>query len=267
MPVRYSETLDGNDDARFGYIFGLIHRSLELTRAEFGDYVIEPYQTELSTQRHAVVLSEGVSLNLAWASPGTVVSGSDSIPIKIDILRGLLGYRVCLFNRTSALNLKQITTIDDLRLVKIGQGINWADNLIYNQNKVPLVEAPTFESLFRMLALNRFDCIPLGANEVKHVYLDKKDAYPFLALDEDLLIYYSFPIYFYISSRAPKLAQRMELGLQKMQKSGEFERRFIEHHKEKLASLNLKRRAVICLKSPYATDAKQCEGSINIPDF
>lgn len=33
MVVHYSEPMDGNDEARFGYIFALIHRSLEVTRA------------------------------------------------------------------------------------------------------------------------------------------------------------------------------------------------------------------------------------------
>ena len=267
MAVRYSEPMDGNDDARFGYIFALIHRSLEITRPEFGNYVIEPYRTELSTQRHAVVLTEGTALNLAWASPGTVVAKSDAIPIKIDILQGLLGYRVCLYNSTSSLKLDQIKSLDDLNNVKMGQGINWADNLIYDHNKIPLVEAPTFESLFRMLALNRFDCLPLGVNEVKHVFLDKKDAYPFLALDDKLLIYYRFPIYFHVSKKTPELAKRIEMGLKKMQKSGEFDRLFTAHHAKNLASLNLKNRKIICLESPYVADKNQCAKAITIPNL
>lgn len=84
------------------------------------------------------MLSESTSLNLAWASPGTVVAKSDAIPIKIDILQGLLGYRVCLYNSTSPLKFNQITSLDDLKNLKMGQGINWADNLIYDNNKIRL---------------------------------------------------------------------------------------------------------------------------------
>lgn len=118
-----------------------------------------------------------------------------------------------------------------------------------------------------MLALNRFDCLPLGVNEVKNVFFDKKDAYPFLAIDDNPLIYYQFPIYFHVSKKTPELARRVEIGLKKMQKSGEFDQLFITHHAKNLAFLNLKNRSVVCLESPYIADKNQCVKAITLPNL
>ncbi len=118
-----------------------------------------------------------------------------------------------------------------------------------------------------MLALKRFDCLALGANEVRNIFDEKKLAYPTLAMDQHLLIYYNFPIYFYISNKTPKLAQRMQSGLRKLQQSGEFYRLFYRHHGKKLAELNLKNRNIICLESAYSTTENQCNKPIVLPDL
>src|SRR6476619_329077 len=55
--VRYAQP--ANSDARYGYIIELMRAALNATRKDFGDYVIEPYNVELSTQRYAMLLSEG----------------------------------------------------------------------------------------------------------------------------------------------------------------------------------------------------------------
>lgn len=267
MAVRYSEP--GNSDAaRFGYQYDLIHLILEETRAEFGSYSIEPYRgSELSMHRYAVLLNEGVTVNIGWGSPGSMISKSDATSINLDIFHDLLGYRICLANKTGATDLATIKSPTALRGIKVGQGINWADIPIYTHNDITIVGAPTFESLFQMLTLNRFDCLALGANEVQNIYQEKKDTYPALTVDQNLLLYYSFPIYFYISNKAPTLIARVKLGLKKLQKNGEFDRLFIRHHGKDLESLNLQNRSIICLESPYLPIAGQCSKPIIVPNL
>lgn len=267
MVVRYSEP--GNSDAaRFGYQYDLMHLILEQTRKEFGDYRIETYRgPELTIQRYAVLLNEGVTVNVGWGPPGSLISKSESTPINIDIFHNLLGYRICLINKAGAIDLANIDSIVEFRRVKIGQGVNWADIPIYTHNDIATVSAPTFESLFQMLTLKRFDCLALGANEVQNLYQEKKDIYPALMVDQHLLLYYSFPIYFYVSNKTPKLIARIKLGLQKIQENGEHDRLFVRHHGNDLESLNLKNRSIICLKSPYMPTLGQCSKPIILPQM
>ena len=262
MVVRYYDR--GLKDARHAYKFELIKRILEVTRTEFGDYTIVPFGEEPSAKRQALLITEGQILNLLWASPGTVIARAEVHTIPVDILRGLLGYRVCLINPANfPEHPRELTSLHQL---SIGQGLNWQDIEIYKHNGIALKQAPTFEALFDMLAAKRFECLPLGADEVMYTLRDKKAQYPFLALDNNLLIYYNYPIYLHVSKKFPLLAQRVELGLKKLQDSGEFTRLFNQHHAADLAQLNLRQRKVFCLPSPYLPDAQQCDKSLSFPD-
>lgn len=260
MIVRYYDR--GAKDARHAYKFALIKRILEITRPEFGDYRIEPFGEEPSAKRQALLISEGKILNLLWASPGTVIARADVITVPVDILRGLLGYRVCLINPA---NFPARETLHSLNQLSIAQGLNWADIDIYKHNDIHPRQAPTFEGLFDMLAAKRYECLPLGADEVMYTWRDQKNKFPFLAVEPNILIYYDYPIYLHISKQFPALAQRVELGLQKLQRSGEFDRLFKQHHAADIAQLHLNQRKIFCLISPYLPAQGQCEKRLDFP--
>lgn len=261
MEVRYYDR--GTKDARHAYKFELIHAILEATRPEYGDYVIHPFADEPSAKRQSLLISEGKILNLLWAAPGTAIAQGDVISIPVDILRGLLGFRVCLINPANF----PAAPIESLNQLQIAQGLNWADVEIYKHNGITPQQGPSFESLFEMLAAKRYHCLPLGADEVMYTWREKKALYPFLTLEPGLLIYYEYPIYLHVSKRQPKLAERVALGLTKLQKTGEFERLFNKHHAADVALLQLAKRRVFCLKSPYLPPEDQCEKKLAYPRF
>ncbi len=260
MVVRYYDR--GVKDARHAYKFELIAKIMEVTRAEYGDYTFVPFGEEPSAKRQALLISEGQILNLLWASPGTVIARADVITIPVDILRGLLGYRICLINPAHFPTSDKLTSINQLH---IAQGLNWADIEIYKHNDIHPKQAPTFEALFEMLAAKRYECLPLGADEVMYTWRDQKDKFPFLAVEPNLLIYYDYPIYLHISKQFPALAKRVELGLKKLQRNGEFNRLFKQHHAADIAQLNLNQRKIFCLKSPYLPEQGQCEKRLDYP--
>lgn len=261
MEVRYYDR--GAKDARHAYKFELIRAILESTRTEYGDYTIIPFAEEPSAKRQSLLISEGKILNLLWAAPGTAIAKGDVITIPVDILRGLLGFRVCLINPANFPS----TPIESLSQLKIGQGLNWADVEVYEFNGITPKQGPTFESLFEMLAAKRYHCLPLGADEAMYTWREKKVHYPFLTLESKLLIYYDYPIYFHVSKRFPELAKRVALGLTKLQNNGEFERLFSVHHAADVKGLHLAKRKVFCLRSPYIADTHQCEKTLVYPQL
>jgi ABC-type amino acid transport substrate-binding protein len=176
--------------------------------------------------------------------------------IPIDILRGLLGRRICLVTNATK-NLGNIKRLEDLHKLRIGQTTDWADLAIYRNNGITPIEASTYESMFEMLSFNRFDCLALGANEILLAYREKKSIYGSLAIDNSLLISYEYPIYFYISKKFPELAERIKLGLEKIQRSGEFDQLFYKHFAKDLEVLALGKRNIICLQSPYLKPNQQ----------
>jgi hypothetical protein len=57
----------------------------------------------------------------------------------------------------------------------------------------------------------------------------------------------------------------MTRGLQQLEASGEFYRLFNQYFAADLAQLNLDKRKIICLKSPYLAQASQCETQVKLP--
>jgi hypothetical protein len=81
-----------------------------------------------------------------------------------------------------------------------------------------------------------------------------------------MLIHYYYPVYLHISKKTPLLAERIELGLKKLQRNGQFDRLFNKYHTEDLALLSLGQRKVFCLPSPYLADENQCTKPLKIPE-
>lgn len=262
MVIKYHQT-KGFDD-HHTYHYALIHQILEITRPEFGDFKEQPYGSAPSAERQAHLLSEGRVLNVHWASPGTPIARANVIPIPVDIVQGLQGYRICLINSQAAVDFKAISNVETFRRLSIGQGVGWSDVAIYHSNHIKLLE--TQGDLFAMLGLRRFDCLPLGVNEIESFYEQKKPLYPFVAIEPSLLIVYEFPIYFYVSKKFPKIAERFKLGLNRLLANGEFDRLFNHYHKKNIEQLNLGNRKVICLKSPFTANKNQCPQPFLLPD-
>jgi ABC-type amino acid transport substrate-binding protein len=265
MVVRYHKTESLADLNAFH--FALVNAALEITRPEFGDYVIEPYGLAPTAKRQAILLSEGTLLNLQWASPGTPISQADVVQIPFDFLQSILGYRICLINSKARVNLADSAHPGGLKKVRIGQGYDWTDVEVYRHNQIPIFVYPGLENLIPALGLNRIDCLALGANEVQFKYEDLKKKYPFLKVDPSLILYYHFPIHFYVSKKHPELAQRMTIGLDKLQKSGAYNELFNQHYAQYLAPLNLQNRKIICLVNPYLSTPNQCSTPIEVPQI
>jgi ABC-type amino acid transport substrate-binding protein len=265
MIIRYHNA--GEADIHNGFQFELIRQALEVTRAEFGDYLIHPYNAAPTAKRQAILLGEGTLMNMQWASPGTPIAQGDVIQVPVDIMQGLMGFRVCLLNRHQLANFAEVKNLADLRKFTIGQGQDWTDKLVYLHNKIPLVEAPGLENLFPFLASGRVDCLALGIHEIGFKYRHKQTKYPELSIEPNVLLYYDFPTYLYISKHDPQLAERMTQGLQKLEASGAYGKLFAQYFAQDIAPLRLHERTIICLKSPYLSQESQCNTPVTLPKF
>ena len=244
------------------YKLELLKLLLEQTVAEYGSYRLEvPELNALGGKRQAVLLDEGAQVNLMWLPPSTIMAGIHAVPVPVDILQGLLGYRICLINSTRHTDFSPVVDVKSFARIGVGQGLGWADIDIYQSNNIQPVLASTFDGLMSMLAANRFQCLPLGANEINDTLHDYSARMPMLAIEPSLLVYYDYPIYFYVNSQYPLIAKRLALGFKKIQANGEFTKIFTRYHKGKLNNLNIAARRVICLKSPFLPVKAQCLAS------
>jgi hypothetical protein len=126
---------------------------------------------------------------------------------------GLNGWRIFLINRKGAFRPDNTWGLSELLAYKAGQGAGWSDVRVLRDAGLSVEEVPDFENLFKMLALNRFDYFPLGANEVHFLKELYDQEAPGLEVEEDLLLIYPFARFFFVHKDNEALHDAVYLGL------------------------------------------------------
>ena len=104
--------------------------------------------------------------------------------------------------------------------------------------------------IFICLLNNEFDFIDLGANEIEDVFARQISHLKGMSIETSMMIYYPFPLVFYVNPDNPALALRLETGLTKLMKNGQYERLFRVYHGDLVERLKLKRRKIFNLQNP-----------------
>ncbi|WP_152625301.1 transporter substrate-binding domain-containing protein [Cellvibrio sp. OA-2007] len=172
------------------------------------------------------------------------------LPIRIPIYRGLLGYRILMIKKGTQHKFDGIKTKEDLKRVSLGQGRFWADTNVLTANNLNVVKVLKYEGLFYMLDGDRFDAFPRGVHEP----FAEMQRYPKLALDveQNLLVSYTNPFYFFVNKNNHKLAQDIERGLRIAIEDGSYDKYFFNDPtvKDVINKANLKNRRIIHLDNP-----------------
>jgi len=236
-------------DSRYNDLLEILKTALEKTVAEFGPYTLEPSRSRMNEARYlAELLNPDGMVNIGWSGT-SVQKEKDYHALRIPLRKGILGYRVALIGRNRQTDIDRIRNLDDLREVRIGQGIGWGDVAIYEANGIK-VHTAGYESLFKMVAADRIDLFPRGINEVFPEYAARHDAIPNLAVEKNLLIYYPWPYYFFFNKSAKALAKRVETGIRTMMKDGSFDAIFMKYNRASILKANLKNRRIIRITNP-----------------
>ena len=172
------------------------------------------------------------------------------LPVRIPMYRGLLGYRVLMIKKGTQHKFDGVKTLEDLRRFSLGQGLFWADTQVLTSNGLNVIKVLKYEGLFYMLDGDRFDGFPRGVHEP----WSEIQRYPKLALDveQNLLLSYINPFYFFVNKSNQKLAEDIERGLRIAIEDGSFNEYFLNDPtvKDVINKANLKDRLVLRLNNP-----------------
>lgn len=178
--------------------------------------------------------------------------------LRVPLERGLLGYRICLVRDDDTDVLANVRNAEDLKKIRIGQGIGWGDIAVYRNVGIEVVEAP-FSSVsdpVKALASGHFDALPLGVNEYQ-IFLQayNKEASGITA-DRHIVISYPWFRYVWVSTAAKDsklLLEALDRGFGIIAANGEFVAIY-EKYKGADPKRQLVGRRTIHLQSPYSTD-------------
>ncbi len=232
----------------YEYRWKLLELALAHTRATEGRVRLVPYAEEVSQNRGMELLQTGKINVIALGT--NAERESLMLPIKIDILRGLIGFRLLVIR---AADQARIARMDEQALRKqltFGLNSQWADLPIMQAGGFTVVTSTNYENLFGMLAGGRFDAFPRGLNEAARELEERKDRYPQLVVEQSKALFFPYPVYFWVNKSDSALARRIEHGLNLSLEDGSFRKLFETYHANEIAALAKEHRQVIRLSNP-----------------
>jgi len=210
---------------------------------------LEPYdESRQPEQRRAeLLLQEGRIDVLALGT--NAEREANLLPIRIDILRGIIGYRVLFIRAGNRERIARIRAKELRKELLFGLNSQWADLPIMRENGFQVEAATGYESLFAMLESGRFDAFPRGLNEAERELKERQASYPQLVIEKTKALYIPYPVYFWVRKDSRALADRIQRGLRAALSDGSFRQLFIRHHEQEINELKQHPRQVVYLKN------------------
>jgi hypothetical protein len=128
------------------------------------------------------------------------------LPIKIDILRGIVGFRVLVIRAADQGRIARMDAKALREQLTYGLNSQWADLPVMQANGFTVETSSSHENLFGMLAASRFDAFPRGLNEADRELSERKQSYPQLAVEQSKALFFPFPVYFWVRKDNAALA-------------------------------------------------------------
>jgi hypothetical protein len=171
------------------------------------------------------------------------------IMIEKPLTKGLLGYRLLLVCDNNLPKFASLQTTKELQSLSIGIPDTWVDAELFRENQYNVVEKGVFDELFTLLKSAEFDYCALGANEIEKEFEERAEPIAGISIEPSKMLYYPFPLVFYVNPNNIVLAKRVDLGLTTIFENGIYEQIFQKHYGDIVTRLNLKQRKVFTLEN------------------
>ncbi len=235
---------ESDTDTRNQYFIRLLDLALSKTE---GAYTLVASPTKMQQGRALVQLEKGTGIDVVW----TMTSASREQvlrPIRVPLLKGLIGTRLLLINKEDKAKFERIKTSAQLQALNAGQGHDWPDTEILKHNGYAVVESASYDALFRMLQKHRIDYFPRSVEEIwaeAEQHADKG-----LVVEESIVIQYTTCVFFFVNKNNHVLARRLEEGLQRTLADGSFDKLYSERFNEIIERAHLNDRIRFDLENP-----------------
>lgn len=189
-------------------------------------------------------------LSVVWAS-STAEREENLKAIRIPVIKGLLGHRIFIIRPENQYKFDRVHTLEDLKQLSVGQGVDWGDTAVLRSAGLPVVTANKYESLFYMTDGGRFDYFSRAVHEpweeLRHYqHLD-------LTVEKNLLLVYPMTMHFYVAPDNQELHDLIYRGLELAMLNGSYDEYFLNHPmvKDALERSDVQNRRVIRIDNPH----------------
>ncbi len=237
------------EDSRYKYPENLLKKIIAVTADQYGTAQVQHTKWNMRRDRTFINLTEGTKIHVMAEAPKPGWE-SQLIPVRIPIRKGIQGFRTFLILKKNQAMLSEIKTIEELKKIPTGSGLQWSTTRVLKENGFNVVTGGDYEGLFKMLVAERFITFGRGINETPVEYAQRKSIYPDLAIEQGLLLYIPLPTYYFVTPKKPELAKRIEKGLTTLIDNGAFDVIFNQYFGEMIKNANLSKRKIFKINNP-----------------
>lgn len=235
------------------YYPSLLQLAIEKSTTQYGPTQRQIVDIPMEEQRQFVSLKNNM-LDVMW-SMTSIEREQEALPIRIPLLKGLIGYRVLIIRKNQQEKFAAITQLEQLKKLTAVQGFGWADVEILQQNGFKVDVSSWRTSIFKSLDAGYYDYFPRSILEAWSELADNQ--FDELMVDEHHLIVYPTAIYFFVKKNNSQLAERLEFGLKQAIADGSFEQHFKQYpqHVDALLKINSQHRQHHYISNPTLPEA------------
>lgn len=251
--IRYS-TYDREQLPYDRYYIDLLTLVMEKSRDKYGDFRLTGVNVGKTQTNIFTLIEHQKVVNIIWTMTSKQREATLQ-PVRIPLFKGMGGCRVFLIRDGQQDRFDLIVDLEQLKRLYAGQGADWPDTEILRANGFNVVKAEVHTTLYDMLAKRRFDYFPRAIYEA----FSEVELHPQLVVEQNFIIYYPAPFFFFVNSEDERLASRLSYGLTKILEDGSFDEFFNTnpYSKKAVEQANIKARKVIELENPLLTEATQ----------
>jgi hypothetical protein len=249
------------NDHRQDYYRALLKLALDKTEATYGPYRFEAVSGTIQGRRVLLMSQGNQMLDVIWTMTSQEREAA-LLPIRIPLLKGLMGARLLIINKKNKELFERINTMQQLQRLLAIQGHDWPDTQILQANHFSVLPATIYESMFKMIALGRGDYFPRGLNEPFVEVAERPELD--LMVEPHLMIYYFSPFFFFVNASKPELKARIEAGLQLAIKDGSFDKLFYSDpdNQKMLSAVDFAKMTIFRIPNPLLTkETAQLQGN------
>lgn len=241
------------NDPRYAYDQALLRLALDKTTEKYGSYTLSPSKLGSNQKRNEQDAIDNTFPNffvkLSYSTE--LATRLDYIPIPAD--RGIVGYRVCFTSEKIKSQLTQVQTLEQLKEFSMLQGIGWGDVGILKAAGFKVKTGTNYDGMFKMVAVNRVDLFPRGANELLGEWDLHKDTRG-LTYDESVAVYYPLPRFFFTNKQNTEAAKRVQEGLEMAYEDGSFQTLWKKYYQDSVDMVALDQRKIFRINNPAVQD-------------
>ncbi|GAB5379538.1 MAG: hypothetical protein Alis3KO_29340 [Aliiglaciecola sp.] len=250
--VKYIDNTD-DVDKHGKYFVQLLELAFEKSKEQYGSYNLEPVPVSMRQDRLFKSIETGM-IDLMW----TVTSKpreKNALAIPIPLLKGLIGHRVLVIERSKLNEFAQIKSIQQLANYTGVQGHDWPDTVILDNAGLKVERIVWHSSMYKLVSSGIIDYFPRSVLEVIEELERAKD--PTLVIDPYHLIVYPSAIYYFVNKDKKELAKRIEFGLREAIKDGSFDKLFYSFpgHFKAMRDIPTKDRIVFNIDNPLMPES------------